>query len=75
MAIDSNFRRQGYGTKLLHAGELFAKMAGEEQIFLHVRYVSLYVVPYEKYTRASTHTHTKTYSLMFCKARHAVSII
>uniref|UniRef100_A0A7S1SUF7 N-acetyltransferase domain-containing protein n=1 Tax=Tetraselmis chuii TaxID=63592 RepID=A0A7S1SUF7_9CHLO len=37
MAIDSNFRRQGYGTKLLHAGELFAKMAGEEQIFLHVR--------------------------------------
>eukprot|EP00873_Tetraselmis_striata_P033508 jgi/Tetstr1/453772/TSEL_040724.t1 len=37
MAIDPSYRRQGFGTKLLDAAETFVGLAGEDEIYLHVR--------------------------------------
>lgn len=37
MAVDANYRRRGYGNILLDAADDVAKLAGETQIYLHLR--------------------------------------
>ena len=37
MAVDGNYRRRGYGNILLDAADDVAKLAGETQIYLHLR--------------------------------------
>lgn len=37
MAVDPEWRRQGYGQHLLHVAELAAGIAGKQEIYLHVR--------------------------------------
>ncbi|KAA6417718.1 MAG: acyl-N-acyltransferase [Trebouxia sp. A1-2] len=38
MAVDANYRRRGYGNILLDAADDVAKLAGETQIYLHLRF-------------------------------------
>ncbi|KAL3148589.1 hypothetical protein ABBQ38_014020 [Trebouxia sp. C0009 RCD-2024] len=38
MAVDANYRRRGYGNILLDAADDMAKIAGEKEIFLHLRF-------------------------------------
>lgn len=38
MAVDANYRRRGYGNILLDAADEVAQIAGEKDIFLHLRY-------------------------------------
>ena len=40
MAVDANYRRRGYGNILLDAADDITKIAGEKDIFLHLRYVA-----------------------------------
>lgn len=38
MAVDANYRRRGYGNILLDAADDITKIAGEKDIFLHLRF-------------------------------------
>lgn len=37
MAVDANYRRRGYGNILLDAADDIAQVAGEKDIYLHLR--------------------------------------
>ncbi|KAL3148590.1 hypothetical protein ABBQ38_014020 [Trebouxia sp. C0009 RCD-2024] len=45
MAVDANYRRRGYGNILLDAADDMAKIAGEKEIFLHLRCAGLHLMP------------------------------
>ena len=40
MAVNANYRRRGYGNILLDAADDVARIAGEKQIYLHLRYAA-----------------------------------
>lgn len=40
MAVDSNHRRQGYGLLLLEAVEEIARLGGQRDLYLHLRYAT-----------------------------------
>lgn len=37
MAVDENYKRKGYGMRMLAAAEALVEMAGSRRIWLHVR--------------------------------------
>ena len=42
MAVDPDHRRQGYGLLLLEAVEEIARLGGQRDLYLHLRYAAIY---------------------------------